>query len=380
MKVRWLISAISLFWSAGCMHGGSLPGQAWSKHGSVETQGFDSDKLGQLNEFLDQQENTTGLLVIHDGKVLYEYGDLDRVSYIASCRKSVLSILFGKYVENGTIDLNETIGNIGIDEDDGLLPIEKQATIGHIMTSRSGVFHKASNGGYDLDNFRPRGSETPGEYFVYNNWDFNVAGHILEHYAKRSLYEEIEEQLAIPLGFEDWNIKNQKKYHNSDESQYPAYHMFISTRDMAKIGQLMLNEGVWNGRQIVSKSWIRKITTPVTPKEVVAKRYKDRSEGQPSMAYSYMWWNFDRFHDDARYEGSYTAAGYGGQFITVIPRMNLVIAHKSALGFWEYIGLASWGVTAANYYKIMDKVVQAYRPSSAPVPAMPKTTSHSSAP
>ena len=57
------------------------------------------------------------MMIIKDGKILYEYGDIDEVSYIASCRKSVLSMLYGKYVENGTIDLNQTIGDMGIDED-----------------------------------------------------------------------------------------------------------------------------------------------------------------------------------------------------------------------------------------------------------------------
>ena len=122
-----------------------------------------------------------------------------------------MSILYGKYVKNGTIDLNQTIGEIGIDEDKGLLDIEKTATINNIITARSGVFYKPANGGYDEDNILKRGSVKPGEYFVYNNWDFNVAGSILEIKSGNSVYQEIEEQLAIPLGFQDWNIKNQKK-------------------------------------------------------------------------------------------------------------------------------------------------------------------------
>ncbi len=111
---------------------------------------------------------------------MHEFRNIKEINYIASCRKSVLSMLYGKYVENGTIDLNETIRDIGIDEDKSLLPIEKTATVQNIITSRSGIFYQPVNGGYDKKDVLPEGSVKPGEYFVYNNWDFNVAGCIFE--------------------------------------------------------------------------------------------------------------------------------------------------------------------------------------------------------
>jgi CubicO group peptidase (beta-lactamase class C family) len=98
------------------------------------------------------------MVVLYDGKVFYEYGDIQEVSYIASCRKSVLSMLYGKYVDDGTIDLKQDIGSLGIDEKDGLLPREKKATVKDIITSRSGVFHIPANGGYDERNILERGS------------------------------------------------------------------------------------------------------------------------------------------------------------------------------------------------------------------------------
>ncbi|MDO6749762.1 hypothetical protein, partial [Gilvimarinus sp. 1_MG-2023] len=82
---------------------------------------FTQQKLDSLTNYIKNNLETTGMLILKDGKKLYEYGDIKEVSYIASCRKSVLSILYGKYVKNGTINLNQTIGKIGIDEDNGLL-------------------------------------------------------------------------------------------------------------------------------------------------------------------------------------------------------------------------------------------------------------------
>ena len=213
----------------GCAtHTAPFVGEAFEKYESSTDARFDKEKLDSVTRYIKKQGVTTGLVVLYKGKIAYEYGDIKKVSYIASCRKSVLSMLYGKYVEDSTVNLNTTIGEIGIEEKDGLLPIEKRATIEHVITSRSGVHHVASNGGYDKANFQERGSVQPGEYFVYNNWDFNVAGHIFELYAQKSIYEEIETQFAIPLGFQDWNIKNQKKSGKKSKSRYLAYHIYLS--------------------------------------------------------------------------------------------------------------------------------------------------------
>ena len=337
----------------------AFKGEAFERYAAARDAGFDEKKLAELNRYIRDSALTTGLVVLYDGKLLYEYGDVQKVSYIASCRKSVLSMLYGKFVDNGTIDLNQQIGPLGIDEKDGLLPIEKTATIDHIITSRSGVFHLASNGGYDKDNFRERGSEQPGDYFVYNNWDFNVGGHILELYAKRSIYKEIEDQLAKPLGFQDWNIKNQKKSGNTRKSQYKAYHIYVSTRDMAKIGQLMLNEGEWEGQQLISREWIKKTTSTITPHETLVERYGPADPNGVHMSYGYMWWLVDNYQGKETYRGAYSATGYGGQFITVLPEPKLVIAHKKKLDLLTMAGIRYKGISDKVYYRIIDKILEA---------------------
>lgn len=319
--------------------------------------GFSQNDLADINESIKENAYTTGMVVIKNGEKVFEYGDIDKVSYIASCRKSVLSMLYGKYVMDGTIDLNQQIGALGIDEDGGLLPVEKHATIDHIITSRSGVFHVPANGGYDKKNVLERGSVKPGEYFVYNNWDFNVGGYILEYYTKQTIYEVMEEQLAIPLGFQDWNIQNQKKYHNKKKSRYPAYHIYISTRDMAKIGQLMLNKGCWDGRQLIPEKWIEKTVTTVTPRETLVERYGDPGYNGVHYSYGYMWWLIDDFKGSREFEGAYSAKGYGGQYITVLPAVNMVIAHKTKLDLVSNLGLAYHDTPEHVYFSIIEKLL-----------------------
>ncbi len=71
-------------------------------------------------------------------------------------------MLYGYWVENGTIDLDATMEDLGVDDIGGLLPIEKQAKVDHLITARSGVYHPASNGGDNLADAPERGSQVPG--------------------------------------------------------------------------------------------------------------------------------------------------------------------------------------------------------------------------
>jgi len=340
-------------------------GAPLEQHMTTAGTGVTPQQLEDLTRYLETNLETTGMMILQGGKVLYEYGDVAEVSYLASCRKSVLAMLYGKHVENGTIRLDETLGELGIDDNDGLLPVEKTATVDHIITARSGVFHRPANGGYDEDNVLPRGAVKPGEYWLYNNWDFNVGGHILKLKTGNSVYEELETQLAIPLGFEDWNIRKQKLTSRPGRSQYPAYHMYLSTRDMAKIGQLMLNEGMWEGKQLISKAWMEKITTTVTPTETVNARLGQTETAPLQLSYSYMWWMVESLRGLPEMEGAYSATGWGGQFITVIPKLDMVIAHKCAVSKWVLIGLKQGGVPDWEYW---DMVYEFLKPKGAAMP------------
>lgn len=319
----------------------TFSGTSIEQNSSLNNSGFTQEKLDEIRNYLKEESETTSMMVLENGKVVFEYGDVSEISYTASVRKSVLSMLYGKYVDNGTIDLQQTIGDFGIEEDDGLLPTEKQATIEHLITARSGVFHPSANGGDDPNNIKARGTKKPGEYFVYNNWDFNAAGYVLEQVSGKSVYEELEMQLAIPLGFQDWNVENQSRTVNKENSRYSAYHMHLSTRDMAKIGQLMLQEGNWNGKQLISKEWVRKTTSMVTHKDTVNSRYGRDISTPLQLSYGYMWWPVARFYDNPDFDGAFIASGAYGHFITVIPKRNVVIVHKTTRDLLTLSGLSN---------------------------------------
>src|SRR5690349_24799602 len=85
------------------------PGKEWQ----TDPHGLSPVVRKRIDDYVHALD-TTGFVVVKGGKIAYQYGDTHVLSYLASSRKSVLSMLYGKYVKNGTIDLNKTIGELGM--------------------------------------------------------------------------------------------------------------------------------------------------------------------------------------------------------------------------------------------------------------------------
>ena len=301
---RLLFAAVLAAVVAGCARKEPamvFPAEDWVRWESVKDAGYDLKAIPDIFSFVDDSMNTSALMVTVYGKVLLEYGDIEQLSYLASVRKSILAMLYGIYVENGTIDLDLTLEDLGMDDIGGLLPIEKQAKVRHLIAARSGVFHPASNSGDDLASAPERGSVEPGTYQLYSNWDFNAAGGAFELMTGKDIYDAIEEHLAIPLKMQDWDRSIQRKTGNLRISQYPAYHIHLSTRDMARIGHLMLNMGDWNGTQIIPEPWVVESTSKITPLEEMNP--PRRRNGY--LAYGYMWWIYAGEKSTGPWEGAY---------------------------------------------------------------------------
>jgi CubicO group peptidase (beta-lactamase class C family) len=305
-----------------------FPGKDWERIEKPEAVGYSSARLQALGVWL-KSLDTTAMMVSVGGRSLFEYGDLAHLSYLASVRKSVLAIMYGKYVENGTIPLGRTLAELQFTDVGGLLPRELEATIEQVITARSGVYHPASNSGDDTASAPPRGSQRPGSYFLYNNWDFNMAGAIFEKLTGRDIYDALQTDLAEPIGMQDFDRTRQRKTGDSKMSQYLAYHMILSTRDMARIGLLVLRGGDWDGRQIASREWIRRIASLVTPlHEMNPPAQRTLGTGM-RWGYGYMWWVWDAPNSPGPFQGAFTGRGAGGQFITVLPQLDMVVAHKT---------------------------------------------------
>lgn len=326
----------------------------WKTVKDVTSAGWSPAKLAEMETKL-YPLPTTSMMVLQGGEIVYRYGNISDVSYLASARKSVLSMLFGRYVAEGKIDLNMTIGDVGIEEDDGLLPVEKTAKIKDLLTSSSGVYHAAGSPGGN-ENTPARGKTAPGSVFLYNNWDFNVLGAIFEKRTGKTVFQALKEDIAEPLGFEDFDIDRQRMMGYENQSRYLAYHLFLSARDMARLGQLMLQGGKWDGKTIVPESWIAESTRMrFTPEQTKSK------EG---LGYAYLWWT--PTSSDPAFKGSYLMNGNFGQFVLCLPAMDTVIVHRRAVtdefAVARNLGKTTYEptkVNAGDFLKIADAVVAA---------------------
>lgn len=292
---------------------------------------FSTEKLDTLTAFL-EQSGSSSLMILHDGKVIYEWGDTEKKHLIHSIRKAILNSLYGIYISNGTIDTTLTLEQLGIDDiEPSLSTLEKSATIADLLRSRSGIYHPAAAVSEGmLRNMPQRGSHRPNETYFYNNWDFNVLGHILEEFTGESLYDLFNMKIAGPLGMEysnrhisvvnpqeDWQIPDVDGFYQyeTNKSLYPAFHFRLSARDMALYGQLYLDNGQWNGTTLIPKEWIDASTQPysVTNKNV-------------GIAYG-MLWNV-LMETESRKSKSYYHTGVGIHMLGIYPSSKVVLIHR----------------------------------------------------
>lgn len=265
-----------------------------------------------------QQSNTVAFLIIKNDTIQYEnyFNNYKQSSASSSfsIAKSVLSILIGIAIDDGLIkSVNEPVTNY--------LPELQQngfnkVTIEHLLQMTSGLdfdesyispFSEASSYYYGT-NLREailklKLKRAPEQEFEYTSGSTQLLGLLLERVIKRkTVTKYLEEKLWIPLGMEynaSWSLDRKK---NGLEKTYCCIN--ARARDFAKIGRLYLNNGNWNGKQIVSKEWVKKST-------------KIETLYGSAPYYQYQWWIPNKY--------SFMAEGHLGQFIYVNPSKKLII-------------------------------------------------------
>jgi CubicO group peptidase (beta-lactamase class C family) len=338
-------------------HGYVLPGVAWA-HATPESEGFSTVRLEALRAFL-KTHQTDAMMVVSRGHVVFEYGDVSLVSKVASVRKSVLDLMFAVEGQKGLklFDvMNQTVVQLGLEDKVPFLDIETHATLEQLMMSRSGIYIPSGNG--DQEKIAPRrGSAYPGTHFFYNNWDFNAAGIAFEKLTHKDIFDALRDDLAIPLRFQDFDRAWQKKNY-AIATNYPEYATYLSTRDMARIGLFALGNGTWGKTVWGDPSLIEFSTYPTTHFNEVGDGYW--SPGWTGRwGYGILWWAWEapKYPGDIMtgpYQGSFSAMGSGGQFITVFPFYDIVVAHKVNI---DKDGSRS--VSGPTYMTILDMVLDA---------------------
>jgi len=296
-----------------------------------EEAGYSREGLARLEEFL-AASGSQSLILVHDGKIFFEWGDIRRRLLVHSIRKALLSSLYGVHHGRGAVPLDKTLGELNVDDiPPSLSPQEKTASLRDVLKSRSGVYHPAAAESEGMAQARPeRGSSLPGARYYYNNWDFNVAGSLLEKLAGKSVYDLFDQEIAKPLGMLDYRNRIVARgsadaaipedadgfyQHEPERSRFPAWHFRMSAHDLALFGQLHLDRGRWKGRQLIPADWIDLSTRPYS---IVDARY--------GLAYGMLWDVL--VPDSADERPSFFHTGLGVHMVGIYPKYRLVMVHR----------------------------------------------------
>lgn len=262
------------------------------------------------------QINTTSFLVINEGEIIHEsyYGNHkeNTKSNTFSAAKSFIGILIGIAIDEGLIN---SFDDPITDYLDFSVPNDSLVTIRHLLTMSSGLNWVESGANPLSDNAEAYyGSDLPeimrdisfdgkpGKEFVYKSGNSQLLGIILENAVGMTATEFLEKQVWSIINTENdllWSLDHE------DGMEKSFCCIYGTSRDFAKVGQLILNEGSWNGVQIISKATLNTLLEPINSKE--------RMYGM----------HFWRYEDPDH--PVYYARGILGQYIIVIPSINAVI-------------------------------------------------------
>lgn len=300
------------------------PAAEWSRS-EPEAQGMSSTKLAAMLERIKSDNpGICSVTIVRHGSVILDvrispFGHGVRHD-IHSCTKSVLSALVGIAIDRGDLPGPDTpvldffpgyeIANLDADK--------RALTLRHLLTMTAGLKTEDSYLYNWIGLRKMRASQDraqyvlglpivtePGTHFEYSNGVAQLIAIILQKATSQSAEAYAREHLFQPIGIFDYAWEGP-----TPEENWGFSGLSMHPLDMARLGYLYLRDGDWDGVQVVPEDWVRDSTAP----QITA--------GTMASSYGYQWWV-----DDDRF----MMQGYGGQFVYVLPTLDLVVVFTGAL-------------------------------------------------
>jgi CubicO group peptidase (beta-lactamase class C family) len=310
------------------------------KTARLEEVGLQSKDLRQLTDAMVAKDypGLHALLIIRNGRLAYEqyfpgkderWGEkLSDVTHgpallhdLRSVTKSIVGLLYGQALHDGLVPptvarLAEALPGYGDLMAD---PLKRRITIGHVLSMRMGLdwfedtdYENPRNGEYQMEKAADRYryvlglpmAVRPGAKWVYCGGATALLGHLIEQATGMRLEDYARERLFKPLG-----IVNFEWIQGSDGHAAASSGLRLTARDLARVGQMVLDHGFWHSRRIVPSSWI--VTS-----------MKPRAYADSGLRYGYQWW-LGQLVSTAK--PWFAAYGNGGQRLIIIPSLNMVV-------------------------------------------------------
>jgi CubicO group peptidase (beta-lactamase class C family) len=284
------------------------------------------DKIHQQLLDEDHYRAALSLLVVKDGKLVFETylrkdSDRDTPWPIQSATKSVTSLLTGIARDQGEItSLDLTVGELFGDEVAGLDSRKRSITLRHLLTMTSGIAFDNDDFYVELwtDSDRRTGRlrymlskpmyAKPGAEYYYRDVDPQIVSYALSRLTGGSELKLARKTLFASLGIDNYYWEQ-----GPDGVTMGAAGLLLTPRDLCKLGQLVLQRGIWKGKRVISEEYLLEATTAHVDSDV--------PYAGGVFPYGYYWWIVPGV--------GYSAVGHGGQFVLVVPDHNMVLVGTS---------------------------------------------------
>ena len=306
---------------------------------SLKQEAIDSTLMTRAFEYFYSEEQlpmSRSLIVIRNGKIVAEAyakdkDDQFKLDNTQSCTKSVVSLLVGIALKKNLInDLNTPLFAFYPEHFDSD-PKKRSITLRHCLTMETGL---AYSGGRDSEELvhtktntlkyilsQPLVSE-PGTSFLYSDYSPQLVNGVISKVTNEDIEIFADRNLFAPLGITKFRWERSK-----DGLNLGAFSLYLRPRDLAKLGQLCLQNGNWNDVRLMD-TWVEQATI---------KQAKSSTYG------FYFWTNPNR--------GTYSMEGNGRQMVLISPSKNLVIVHTAS----PYTSVPLWG----NLNPVIDNILNA---------------------
>jgi len=332
------LAALALTWSASAADP-VFPGDEW-REVDPASQEIDGAKLETAIEYLKAHSGRDGvgqLVIVRNGYLIWQGDQVDKVHGIWSCTKSFTSTCLGLLIDDGKC----TLDTLAKDFLPAMAETYPAVTLRHFTTMTSGyrAIGDEPRGGYlhgpSKTPFAPNPKPlfAPGTHYAYWDSAMNQFAHVLTRIAGEPLDQLFKRRIADPIGMDpnewrwgDFGAVGGIRVNGGSGNN--SRHVFISARQMARLGWLFLHRGNWNGRQLISPAWVDQATSVQVPAATPLGHPESGIDG-PGV-YGFNWWSSGR-HPDGKPKwpgapaGTFAASGYNNNDMFVIPEWNMVI-------------------------------------------------------
>ena len=282
---------------------------------SPESQGLNPDSVEKAIDAAAKLSNFYALLVVKNEKlVVEEYFKGKKAAdlfHLRSVTKNFTSALTGIAIQENLLEgIEQSIQPFFPD----LVKGDKTAiTIGHLLNMTGGFEWKEDTEVLDLIEHRISDpvtevlsrplTDTPGSTFKYNSASPHIVSYIISQQAKQSFRQYAQKKLIDPLG-----IKTFSWTEDPEGAAWGGFGLQLRARDLARFGQLYLNDGTWEGKQIVPENWVNRSSTVQV------------DIPHSNWDYSFQWWISGNLDTPI-----YFGLGYGGQTLMLLPEKNMMV-------------------------------------------------------